>query len=263
MKINNNIKSITIGSFDGIHIAHKALIDRADAVVVIERNGGYITPGCKRTMCLDKPCFFYHFDKLKSLSPKEFVTKLEKEFPELNKIIIGYDFFFGKDKSGDSQKLKELFSGEVVIVDEVSIDGIPIHSRTIKKYIIDGNIKMANRLLGREYTIYGKVIKGQGLGAKELVPTINIKVKHYQLPKDGVYATKTKIDDIWHKSISFLGHRKSTDNSYAIETHILNKNIEYSKGSIWIEFNDFIRENRKFSSLEELKEQINKDIKFR
>ncbi len=262
MRINNNIESITIGSFDGIHIAHKALIDRADAVVVIERNGGYITPGCKRTMCLDKPCFFYHFEKLKSLSPKEFVAKLEKEFPHLKKIIIGYDFFFGKDKSGDSQKLKELFNGEVIIVDEVSIDGIPIHSRTIKQYIIDGNIQMANKLLGREYSIHGKLIKGQGLGAKELVPTINLKVKYYQMPKEGVYATRTKINNIWYKSISFLGHRVTTDNSYAVETHILNKNIEDINGSVWIEFNSFIRENIRFDSLKELKEQINKDIKL-
>jgi len=262
MKINNNIESITIGSFDGIHIAHKALIDRADAVIVIERNSGYITPGFKRTIYLDKPCFFYHLHKLKLLSPKEFVAKIEKDFPYLKKIIIGYDFLFGQNKSGDSKKLKELFKGEVIVVDEVSIDNIPIHSRTIKKYLIDGNIKMANRLLGRGYTISGEVIKGQGLGAKELVPTINLKVKYYQMPKNGVYSTKTRVNNIWYKSISFIGDRVTTDNSYAIETHILNKNIENIKGSVKIEFNAFIRENIKFNSLKDLKEQINKDIKL-
>jgi len=260
MKFTNKIESITIGSFDGIHLAHKVLIEQADAVVVIERNGGYITSGYKRTIYLDKPCFFYHFDKIKYLSPEEFVKKLETDFPNLKKIVIGYDFFFGKGKKGDSRVLKEIFNGEVVIVDEVSIDGIPIHSRTIKSYLIDGNMEMANRLLGREYRIYGEIIKGQGLGAKELFPTLNLNIDEYQLPKSGVYSTRTKIEDIWYKSISFLGHRETTDGSYAVETHIIDRDIGELQGFISIEFNSFIRENRKFSSLEMLKKQIESDI---
>ncbi|MCD6212191.1 MAG: bifunctional riboflavin kinase/FAD synthetase, partial [Sulfurovum sp.] len=67
--LQNNIKSIAIGSFDGLHIAHKTLINEVDAIVIIERNGGYLTPGYKRAFYTDKFCCFYHFDKVKSLSP--------------------------------------------------------------------------------------------------------------------------------------------------------------------------------------------------
>jgi len=259
MKLNNSIKSIAIGSFDGIHIAHQALIEQAQAVVVIERNSGYLTPGCKRTMCLAKPCYFYHLEKVKSLTPSAFVEKLTKDFPALEQIIIGYDFHFGKNKEGDVHSLIELFDGEVVVVPEVSVDGIAVHSRTIKAYIREGNIPMANKLLGKKYRIQGEIIRGQGLGKKELVPTINLKVKHYQLPLEGIYATRTLIDGIWLDSVSFFGHRVTTDGSYAVETHILDRDIPDIQGMVWIEFIDFIRQNQKFETLSQLKKQIELD----
>jgi len=259
MKLNNSVKSIAIGSFDGIHVAHQALINQAQAVVVIERNSGYLTPGCKRTICLDKACYFYHLDKVKSLTPSEFVAKLTEDFPALEQIVIGYDFHFGKDKEGDVKSLIELFDGEVVVVDEVSVDGVAVHSRTIKAYLREGNISMANKLLGKRYRIHGEVIRGQGLGKKELVATINLKVKHYQLPLEGVYATRTLIQDSWVNSVSFLGHRVTTDGSFAIETHILDSDIADIQGMVWIEFVDFIRPNQKFEDLKQLKKQIELD----
>ncbi|HHS92911.1 MAG TPA: bifunctional riboflavin kinase/FAD synthetase, partial [Campylobacterales bacterium] len=72
----NSIKSIAIGSFDGIHRGHEALISQVEALVIIERNGGYLTPGYKRSLVVDKICFFYHFEQIKCLSAKEFVEKL-------------------------------------------------------------------------------------------------------------------------------------------------------------------------------------------
>jgi riboflavin kinase/FMN adenylyltransferase len=260
LKINNTIKSIAIGSFDGIHIAHKTLIDQVDALVIIERNGGYLTPGYKRSLYTSKICCFYHFDKVKSLTPDEFVAKLKEDFPHLEKIVVGYDFAFGRSKAGNADHLDELFDGEVFIVDEVSIEGIPVHSRTIKAYLRDGKVKMANKLLGRRYTIDGEVIKGQGLGKKELVPTLNLHVDHYQLPLEGVYATRTKIGEEWLSSVSFLGHRVTTDGSYAVETHVIDKDIGEVSDTVMIEFILFIRGNQKFDGLDGLKKQIQDDI---
>ena len=260
MKFNNNIKSIAIGSFDGLHIAHKTLINEVDAIVIIERNGGYLTPGYKRSFYTDKLCCFYHFDKVKSLSPEAFVNKLKEDFPSLEKIVVGYDFHFGKAKSGNADMLQALCDREVFIVDEVSCDDIPVHSRTIKAYLREGNIAMANKLLGRKYTVDGEVIVGQGLGKKELVPTLNLHVDHYQLPLEGVYATRTKIEDEWIDSVSFLGHRVTTDGSFAVETHILDRDIGIVHGKVWVEFVSFIRENKKFDSLDDLRVQIEEDI---
>ncbi len=260
MQIHNDIKAIAIGSFDGLHIAHKTLIDKVDAIVIIERNGGYLTPGYKRSFYTDKVCCFYHFDKVKSLSPEAFVNKLKEDFPSLEKIVVGYDFHFGKGKAGNADMLQALCDREVLVVDEVSIEGIPVHSRTIKTYLREGNVVMANKLLGRKYTIDGEVITGQGLGKKELVPTLNLYVDHYQLPLEGVYATRTKIGDQWLNSVSFLGHRVTTDGSFAVETHILDEDIGMVHGKVWLEFVSFIRKNKKFDGLNDLRAQIQEDI---
>jgi len=258
--LQNNIKSIAIGSFDGLHIAHKTLINEVDAIVIIERNGGYLTPGYKRSFYTDKLCCFYHFDKVRSLSPEAFVNKLKDDFPSLEKIVVGYDFHFGKGKAGNAGMIQALCDKEVLVVDEVSIEGIPVHSRTIKTYLREGNVEMANKLLGRRYCIDGEVIAGQGLGKKELVPTLNLHVEHYQLPLEGVYATRTKIDKEWLSSVSFLGHRVTTDDSYAVETHVIDKDIGEINGKVIIEFVAFMRGNQKFDSLDMLKKQIQDDI---
>lgn len=260
MAYNNQIKSIAIGSFDGIHLAHQTLIDKVDALVIIERDGGYLTPGHKRAFCTDKICCFYHFDTIKELSPEAFVMKLQEDFPVLETIVVGYDFHFGKHKAGNALMLLELCDKEIVIVDEVSYEGIAIHSRTIKAYLKKGDIKMVNALLGRTYHIEGEVIQGQGLGKKELFPTLNLAVQGYQLPLEGVYATQSKIGDVWYPSVSFLGHRVSTDGSFAVETHILDKDMGSIKGNIALAFIDFMRPNQKFESLEALKSQISIDI---
>ncbi|MBD3789363.1 MAG: bifunctional riboflavin kinase/FAD synthetase [Campylobacterales bacterium] len=260
MHLNNRIASVAIGSFDGMHIAHQKLIAQVEAVVIIERNGGYLTPGYKRSQHTDKPCHFYHFDKIKSLTPEAFVQRLKADFPSLQKIVVGYDFHFGNGKAGDAEHLQTLFDGEVCIVEEVSIEGISVHSRHIKAYLKEGDIKMANMLLGRMYEIEGRVIKGQGLGQKELVPTLNLSVDHYQLPKEGVYATRTKVKGITYPSVSFLGHRVTTDGSYAVETHIIDERIGEVEEEVMIEFLAFLRDNQKFESLDALKKQIQEDI---
>lgn len=261
MRFKNNIQSIAIGSFDGLHIAHKRLIDQVEALVIIERNGGYLTPGYKRSLYTSKECYFYHFNKIRALTTTEFVEKLKIDFPELKKIVVGYDFAFGKGKMGNAKILKELFAGDVHIVEEVMYKDISVHSRVINNFIQDGNIVLANCLLGRKYRIDGLLINGQGLGKKEFVPTINIEVFQYVLPHNGVYATRTKIDDKWYDSVTFLGHRETTDGSFAVETHLLSEEVEILKGTIWVEFEAFIRKNEKFDSFESLRVQISKDIK--
>jgi riboflavin kinase/FMN adenylyltransferase len=119
---------------------------------------------------------------------------------------------------------------------------------------------MANGLLGRDYLIDGEVIAGQGLGKKALVPTLNLRVRDYQLPLEGVYATRTQIDGVWYDSVSFIGHRVSTDGSFAVESYVLDRDLGSVEGEIAIAFVSFVRENRKFEGLEALKKQIDEDI---
>ena len=256
----NTITSIAIGSFDGIHIAHHALISQAEAVAVIERGQGYLTPGFKRSWYTDRPLFFYLFEQVRGLSAAAFVARLEEDFPSLKRIVVGYDFGFGQGREGDADHLRDLFGGEVVIVPEVMLDGVSVHSRVIREYLQSGKIEAANALLGRAYRIDGDVIPGQGIGARELVPTLNLRVRDYQLPREGVYATRTRIGEAWLSSVSFIGHRVSTDGSFAVESHVLDHDIGAVEGRVFIEFVDRIRDNRKFDSLSTLRSRIQDDI---
>ena len=259
------MKSIAIGAFDGIHLAHQELIKKADGVLVIEKGYSSLTPGWKRALYTKKPTFFYYFKDIKNLTAKEFILKLKSDFKELEKIVVGYDFIFGKNRSADANTLKELFDGEVEVVDEIKIDGVSIHSRVIREAILNNKIEFANKMLGRFYRADGKEIKGLGLGSKELVPTINLEVNRYTLPK-GVFATNIYFENLCNKEIkkykgvTFIGNRVSVDNSFSVECHILEDFEKTKNTTIWIEFIKFIRENKKFNSLKELKSQIYKDI---
>ena len=119
----------------------------------------------------------------------------------------------------------------------------------------------ANRFLGHNYQIKGSVIKGQGIGKTDLVPTINLECGGFLLPYEGVYAALTRIDgeEHFHPSVVFIGHRVSTDGSYAIESHILGEEIK-SCDNATICFVKFLRKNQKFESLETLKNAISDDI---
>ena len=262
--VNKNIvTSIAIGGFDGMHIAHQELFKNLDdngAIVSIETGYANLTPKRYRQEYSIYPIYYYNLESIKHLEGNEFIKLLKEEFPNLKKIVVGFDFCFGKDRKYCIEKLKELFEGEVVVINEVKLENIAVHSRIIREYLKAGNIQIANKLLGKEYKIYGHQIKGQGLGAKSFVPTINLKVEEFLLPKEGVYITKTILDLKEYNSITFLGHRVTTDGSYAVETHILDENIEEKDYTTQIKFYKKIRDNQKFDSFEELKNQIFEDI---
>lgn len=258
----DKIDSIAIGTFDGLHLGHQQLIKKLSpngALFVVDKDKANLTPGKKRSEYTKYPCFYYKIDEIRSFDCYEFASFLKEEFPNLKNIIIGYDFKFGAERSCDIYDLKKLFDGNITIVDEFFLDGISVHSSKVREFIQSGEIKKANQLIGREYCISGTHIKGQGLGKKEFVPTINLEPGHYILPKNGVYATFTKIDGETYPSVTFIGIRESSDGKFSLETHILDHDIEMSN-KIDVCFIDFIRGNRKFNSFDELKIQILKDI---
>lgn len=259
----NTITSIAIGGFDGMHYAHQQLfknLDEHGAIVSIESGYANLTPKRYRQEYSPYPIYYYVLENIKHLEGDEFIKLIKQEFPNLKKIVVGFDFCFGKNRRYCIEGLKKLFNGEVLVLDEIKIDDIAVHSRIIREYIKDGNINMANKLLGKEYKIYGHQIKGQGLGNKSFVPTINLKIDEFLLPKEGVYITKTILDEEEYNSITFLGHRFTTDGSYAVETHIIDKDIVNNNYTTQIKFYEKLRDNQKFDSFEELKKQILDDI---
>ncbi len=259
-----SVDTLAIGSFDGIHVGHRQLLNQLGengALFVIDKDQANLTPGIKRSEYAGYPCMFFHFLKVKNLSGTEFVALLKHEFKNLKKIVVGYDFCFGQHRSCTAKDLKTFFDGEVVIVDEFCYHGISVHSSLIRTYLQEGKLEEANRFLGREYAISGDVITGQGIGKKELVPTLNMKVLEYLIPHEGVYATRTRIAQTIYDSVSFIGVRTSTDSQFSVETHILDQNLAEIHGTIELFFVEFLRDNQKFNTLTDLKLQIQKDIK--
>ncbi len=261
--LKSSITSITIGGFDGMHIAHQELFRRLDdngGIVVIETGYANLTPNINREKYTIFPLFYYPLADIKHLTPKQFVGLLKEEFPNLQKIVVGFDFKFGAGASGSIALLKNFFDGVVEVVNEFVCDDIAVHSRKIRDFISCGDIEKANKFLGKNYTLSGIHIKGQGLGKKQFVPTINIECKNFLLPNEGIYVTRSMVNGIKYPSVSFLGHRVSTDGKYAIETHILENDLDEISPYIEIEFIVKIRENCKYNDMENLKKQILDDI---
>ncbi len=260
----NSITSIAIGGFDGIHLAHQQLLSRLDekgAVVIIEKGFAQaLTPREARCRYTGYPCVFLEFDEIREMDAEAFMRFLQREFPSLRKIVVGYDFRFGRGRMGTPKTLGRLSGVEVEVVEEQKLDGISIHANTIRRLLSGGDIVLANRLLGRPYTIAGNVIRGQGLGKKVLYPTINIDAEGYLLPKEGVYVTGAWIGGHRYPALTFIGNRVSTDNAFSVETHILHQQISEKVAFLEIGFEYFLRPNRKFDTLEALKQQIGEDI---
>lgn len=260
----SKVDSIAIGGFDGMHIGHQQLFEQLGergAIVVIETGYANLTPGVEREHYSHYPIVYYSLDDIRHLEGAEFVSMLKERFPHLNKIVVGYDFHFGKNRRYSHASLGELFSGEVEVVDQVCIENDSVHSHKIRTKIQIGDISGANRFLGHNYTIKGSVVRGQGIGKTDLVPTINLECPGFLLPYEGVYAALTRVDDEehFHPSVVFVGHRVTTDGSYAVESHILGETIGNCERAS-ISFAKFLRKNEKFDSLDSLKRAIEKDI---
>jgi len=263
-KNKSNITSITIGGFDGMHLAHQELFKHLDdngAIVVIQTPYANLTPKMNRSKYTSYPLYFYDLQLIKHLNAHEFIKLLKQEFKNLKTIIVGFDFRFGAKASGTISTLKELFDGNVIVIEEFSYNGIAVHSRVIRDLISTGQIVKANELLGKNYIITGRHIKGQGIGAKQFVATINIEVTDFMYPSAGIYVTYTYINNIKYESVTFIGHRVTTDGKFAIETHILNEELKSVNSKVNIEFLHKLRDNKKFEIYNDLKSQILLDIK--
>ena len=278
---SRQITNLAIGKFDGLHLGHKRLLDLLGdhgAVLIIDKaieqnlishnlsvqNQGFLTSLQDRLNRLPN-AYFVELASVAYMSGEEFVSTLLESLPSLETIIVGYDFRFGRDRlcgADDLRRLCERQSSqgraiEAIVVPKVCYGEIPLHASVIKDFIKHGDIAVANAMLGWSYSVSGEVVRGQGIASKELFPTINIRAQGYVLPASGVYATS--VDG--KMAVSFFGHRVSTDGAYAIESHIIDSEIVRVPEQLTIQMYKKIRENRRFDSLQELKAQIECDIK--
>lgn len=221
----DDVRAVAIGNFDGMHIGHQKLFEHLGehgAIIVILAGGGAkLTPFASRGAYTQKKLFYCELGKIKNLSGGEFIELLGQNFINLQKIVVGEDFRFGRNRAFGAEFLQREFRGQTCVVGEFCLGGSGVHSSRIKELLSRGRCEAAAELLGRDYEICGRIVRGQGRGAREFVATLNLEPGRFFIPKSGVYATVTSVRGTRHKSVSFVGERLSTDGAFAIETHIL------------------------------------------
>ena len=280
LDIKENKTNLVLGFFDGIHEGHMKLILEAmygyrnvSILTFIHsfKNDDEVIMSNKQKEEIFKEIgistiYYLDYDEyLKNMEPIDFINLILKRINP-HQIICGSDYRFGKNALGDIYLLKKEFpSLNVVPFVYFSFNKqMKVSSTVIKDLIKVGKIKEANEYLYQDYEIEGEVVKGLGNGSKLLFPTINLKLTtNYVLPKNGVYKTKVYLNDLVYDSITNVGIHPTIDklNEVSIETHILNFNKDIYGKFVRIRFMDFIRDEKKFNSIEELKKQIQLDIK--
>ena len=281
IKIAPNTVS-AIGFFDGVHLAHKKLIDKTieygnknnlkKAVITFDVHPKsvlfgldyfYITP-LERKIELFKAfdldyIYIIEFNKEKaSLQPHEFIDFYLKG---INTIVCGFDFKFGVRGSGNVTTLKEHPEIKSIVVDEITYDGYKVGSTHIRDLINSGLVDQIHEVMGDYYSVQGEVIHGAKKGRTIGYPTANIDTNDYLIPKTGVYATLTKVDGVWHKSMSSVGHNPTLNcmTDVSVESYIFDFDKEIYGEVIELKFIKRLRDELKFDSVEALITQIDKD----
>ncbi len=261
---------LALGCFDGLHLGHRELLRRLNsansALLIIDKfQNDRLTPKeCLQTLC-EFELIFVDFECIKDLSGGEFLANLRQKFTNLHTLVVGEDFRFGKNRAWAAADIEKISDFKAIIVKDYEFKGISVHSKKIKECLQNADLECANSLLGRAYAVCGTLIKGQGLGGKKLVPTLNLDTKNYFLPKNGVWACLCEVQNQLFKGVCFLGTR-STDGKFSVEVHILDENFAAKNAQnldknakIKLIFKEFLRVNQKFEDLTLLKNQILKD----
>lgn len=206
------------------------------------------------------------------VSPSEFIEHILVDKIKVNKVIIGYDYRFGKKKGGDPQTLIQagkLFHFEVEVVEPQKIDQTIVSSSKIRDFIQKGEVEKASKLLGRDYPIVGKVVEGSKRGHSLGFPTANLDISDELYPKTGVYA----VEVVWNHQVfdglanvgfnpTFLPTRSEKGGKFSLEVYILDFNHEIYGEEIQVNFKKRIRDEVRFDSPSHLIDQIQKDIQW-
>ena len=284
---------VTIGTFDGIHLGHKKILSRLikssknkdlnSVVLTFFPHPRIILNKYNEVKMIDTldekiihlneigidSLIIHPFDKNFSLlSANQFIKDFLVDKLKIKHIIIGYDHRFGKGREASVTDLKNYADDYDFTVEEIKaqeIEKITVSSTKIRNSINQGDIKTTEKYLGRYFNLTGKVVKGDGLGKKINYPTANIFIEEtYKIiPKDGVYLVETIIKDKLFKGMMNIGHRPTIGtNVKSIEVHLFNFNEDIYDEVISIKMISKIRDEKKFSSIQALKEQLVKDENY-
>lgn len=290
MRISGNKKSVVLalGYFDSVHLGHKEVIGSAiekaktlNAKTVVFTFKGNLRAQIKKeretfvftakereslilSLGVDEVFFAPISDDFLSLSATEFLDYINSIY-DIKGYVSGRDYRFGKGANGGIKELEEYArknGQEVLTVDDVNYNGKKISTTLIKELLSSGKVKKAKELLGFNYFVMGKVVKDRGVGRTIGFPTANIETDiERQSLKKGVYAGETIIDNKKYTAIINYGDRPTFNEKKAIlEAHIIDFDGDIYGREVKIDFIEFIRDIKAFSSIEELKTQLKKDL---
>lgn len=277
--------TVTIGKFDGLHLGHQELLKwvlkgpQPRVVLTFEPHPlQVLQPGSGVTKIFPKddlseqlPC--YGIDLLAVIPFSRAVAEqTAAEFAERclwrfkpRCLVVGYDFAFGHKREGNHEWLRQWCSNKSIqfsVVASVERDGKPVSSRRIRELIVAGEVAAASELLGRPFYVRGKVVHGAGRGAEMGFSTLNQEVCNETLPALGVYVTRTKLGGQVYGSVTNVGRTPTftADGEVRVETHLLDVRRDAYGELVDVEFLKRLRPEKKFASVDDLKNQINQDI---
>ena len=279
-------KIATIGFFDGVHRGHRFLFAQLREQAKLLHLSPVIYTFCehpKQVLKGEAPAMlttyvereallraygevhFLDFAQVRHLTAEQFMRYLHEE-QDVDTLLIGYDHHFGSDHLkgfSEYEHLGKQLGLRVLRAYECLVDSLPVSSSRIRKLLAAARIDQVNRLLGYTYTISGVVEHGNAIGATLGFPTANIRLNsHKQLPASGVYAVLAHVDGVEYKALANIGTNPTVGNDYlSLEVHLLDFQGDLYSKQLTIAFCSFLREERKFGSLEELQQQIAEDIR--
>ncbi|MGA2026309.1 MAG: bifunctional riboflavin kinase/FAD synthetase [Syntrophobacteraceae bacterium] len=281
--------AITIGNFDGVHKGHQALFQRVkqlaeelngESVVVTfdphplevlfpKKAPSFITSHRYKldliASCGIDATIVIPFDhKFSQMSAREFVEAVLVEKIGARAIVVGHDYRFGHSREGDIAFLKQLgeqYGFEVQTVSGLRVNDTVVSSTAIRQMITSGNIREANRLLGRSFEVSGTVIPGRKRGVSLGFPTANIRMPAITPPRTGVYVVQAEVDGKTYGGAANLGYNPTFgDTDLSLEAHLFDFDRDIYGKPITIRFIDRLRDELRFSSPDELAAQIKKDV---
>jgi len=278
----------TIGTFDGIHIGHQKILnslarfakenslksvvitfDPHPRKVINKKNSIELINTIEekkekiKTLGIDYLIVQKFDEKFSETEANKFVEILKNNI-NIKKLIVGYDHRFGKNRNGDINDLKKYgkeLNFEVIEIDALEIEEVNISSTKIRSAIKDGNIRQANSYLGYNFFLVGEVVKGHSRGKELGFPTANLKIDEDKIiPKNGVYLVKSKIDHQDIYGMMNIGYNPTFNNkSKKIETHFFNLNKNLYGKIIKIELLEYIREEKRFETVDDLIKRLKLD----
>ena len=278
-------KIATIGFFDGVHRGHRflfaqlqehaKLLHLSPVIYTFSQHPKQILTGKSPSMLTTNTeresqlrtygevCFL-DFAAVQHLTAEQFMRYLHEE-QDVEALLIGYDHHFGSDHLkgfAEYEKIARKIGLHVERAHECLVDSYPVSSSRIRKLLAAAQIDQVNRLLGYTYSISGVVEHGNAIGATLGFPTANIRLNSAkQLPASGVYSVEAQVNGVEYKALANIGTNPTVGNDYlSLEVHLLDFQGNLYDQSLTISFLSFLREEKKFNSLEELKKQIALDI---